>query len=84
MFEIKEVRAIKAKNYGDAYIGIADLVIVNGELSVEGLLFKENEVGTIADMREIEYYITTALGFNEYFYIRYKNGEKKKIKKVVK
>ncbi len=84
LFEIKEVRAMRTKSYGAPYSAIVRLIIVNGELSIDGLMFKENEAGTIADMREIENFITKTLGFNEYSYDRYKNGEKTKKKKVIK
>ena len=84
LFEVKEVRGMRVSKYGQPYSAIIRLIIVNGELSLDGLLFKANEKGTIADMREIEYFITEKLGFNEYSYIRYKNGKKTKKTKVIK
>lgn len=87
LFEIKEVRGIKTKSHGEPYSANVRLVIVNGELNVEGLLSRETEQAKLsdarADLREIEQQILN-LGFNEYFYIRFKNGEKTKAKKVIK
>lgn len=82
LFEVKEVRAIKAKSYGERYTANVRLVIVNGELSIEGMLVKEGVKLKLSDIKEIEHQIKE-IGFNEYFYIRYKNGEKIKVKKSI-
>ena len=81
LFEIKVVRAIRTNEYGKPYAGIASITIVDGEVHVEGLmLINKNK----SDIKEIEQHIKYQLGFNEYYFSRYKNGEKRIIKRVIK
>ena len=81
LFEIKEVRAMKASSYGQPYTATVDFKIVLGELYIESMLsiteFTRN------DWTELENKIIE-LGFNEYWFCRYKKGSLKRIKKVIK
>lgn len=80
LFEIKAVRAIKCKKYGDSYSAIASISIVDGEAHVESLFAKEKL--SAQDGAEIEAYLKK-IGFTQYFYSRYKKGKKTMNKKVI-
>lgn len=81
LFEIKAVRAIRVDEYGKPFDATVRLEIVDGELHFEGLLAQDF---TKSDWSEIESHIKGELGFSEYFYSRFKNGKRKKIKKVIR
>jgi hypothetical protein len=81
VFEVKTVRAIKVQRYGKPYNAIAYMEIVNGELSVESLLSKEDF--TIRDFKTLERHVTR-LGFSEYKLSRFENGERVIRKRVIK
>jgi hypothetical protein len=55
LFEIKAVRAIKTKKFGDAYSAIANISIVDGEVHVEGLLSRDKF--TREDIEEIRAFV---------------------------
>ena len=73
LFEIKAVRAIKAKKYGDAYSAIANISIVDGEVHIEGLLSRDKF--TREDIEEIRAFIKS-LGFDECVCSHYVDGER--------
>jgi hypothetical protein len=81
LFEIKEVRAIKADEYGKPYSATATLRIVNSVAYVENLLSKKPF--TKADLEELERYMLS-IGFTEYFYISFINGKQREIQKEIR
>lgn len=79
LFEIKEVRAIKAKKYGDTYEAMATLRVVDGVAHVEGLLARGSF--THKDKQELERYLVS-LGFTEYSCVNFVDGEKIEINRA--
>ncbi len=79
LFEVKEVRAIRAQKIGDPYSASLLIKVVNGEVHIENLI--STGVSTRRDLIEIERYIKETLGANCYIYTRYKNGKRIKRKR---
>ena len=80
-FEVKDIRAIKTDTYGDPYSATATLRIVDGVLHVENLLSQRPSEKT--DRQELESFILS-IGFTEYSYINFVDGEAVTIKRVLK
>ena len=81
LFELKEVRAIRTDEYGKPYDGICTLKITNGRVEIEGYLSKSGHARK--DIDELERFIKS-LGFTQYTYYRYQNGESKPFVKEIK
>lgn len=67
-YEVVQVRLRKTSAHGEAYTGIVNATIVNGELHLEGLHCDEF---TLDDMRDLRA-ISKAFGFKDYTFNRYK------------
>lgn len=73
LFEIKEVRAIRVKEYGRPYDAIANVKIVDGEARIEGVL--SQDLWTKEDTLTIEDYLRLC-EFDSYVYSRFKQGRR--------
>lgn len=81
LFEIKAVRAIRAESYGKPFDAELFMTVTNGQLHIEGLLSKD--ACMLIDLAEVEQEIKR-MGFDHYYYSRFKNGERRLLKKRIK
>ena len=82
LFEIKQVRAIKAKEFGLPYTATAWITVTNGKPTIEGLISKDDKKLTRQDFKDIEQFLTIT-GFKNTDWQRFNNVGKKRITKKV-
>ncbi|WP_448211367.1 hypothetical protein [Colwellia sp. MEBiC06753] len=80
-FELKLVRALKVKEYGQPYSAIANCNINGDSMYVDGLVTKSEEEFTKEDFMTF-YQFTEMMGLDNFSYHRYHNG--KSVTKEVK
>lgn len=80
-FEIKQIRAIKAPEFGMPYTANALITIVNGTPAIEGLL--SNEPLTRQDFKDIRTFLISISSEKADWRRFGKDGKKRKIKKVL-
>lgn len=84
LFEVKEVRAIRAEEYGKPYDAQLTIKIVNGEVHVENLMIKDEKSIKLTDWKAVDEEVLSH-GHREYSFDRYDcNGNKRKVKRVIK
>ena len=81
LFEIKVVRAIRTEKFGEPFDAEVFLNVVNGQLHIEGLLSKEDLKRV--DLFEVEQEIKR-MGFDHYYYSRFKFGKRVLMKKRIR
>jgi len=73
IFEVKMVRALKVKKYGEPYSAIANCNINGDSMYVDGLLTKENQDLTKDDLASF-YKFSQLMDLKQCSYHRYLNG----------
>lgn len=72
-FEVKMVRALKSKNYGDSYSAIAQLTSNGEQMHIDSHLSVQNEELSKEDFMTI-YNFCQSMGMKSISYDRIKNG----------
>ncbi len=75
IFELKQVRAFKAENFGEAYSANALITITDGTAHVENLMMRFDEQFTRQDYQAFKTFIENA-GFDSAAFSQIKNGER--------
>ncbi len=74
IFEIKAVRAIRTKRYGDQYSAIANLNLTGDNIYIDGLMTREQDKFNAQDFRTFKEFCRH-LGAKQAHFDRFKQGK---------